>query len=169
MRFWKMSAYKESEIVTAATEATRRLGYNLRDDQMKVIVAFCRGQDVFLSLPTGSGKSLCYSCLPWTFDILRRKPSRSIVIVVSPLIALMKDQVSKLTAKGVKSVFVTIPDDECDDSFAEELHEGSYQVVFFSPESLLTVEAWRDMLVSDVYRGNVVGFIVDEAYCVKKW
>lgn len=41
--------------------------------------------------------------------------------------------------------------------------------MFFSPESLLTVEAWRDMLVSDVYRGNVVGFIVDEAHCVKKW
>ena len=101
MCFWKMSAYKESEIVTAATEAIRRLGYNLRDDQMKVILAFCHGQDVFVSLPTGLGKSHCYSCLPWTFDILRRKPSRSIVLVVSPLIAMMKDQVSKLTMKGV--------------------------------------------------------------------
>ena len=58
MCFWKMSAYKESEIVTAATEATRRLCYNFRDDQMKVIVAFSRGQDVFVSLPTGSGKNL---------------------------------------------------------------------------------------------------------------
>ena len=136
---------------------------------MRAIVQFCRGQDVFVSLPTGSGKSLCYSCLPWTFDLLKKHSSQSIIIVVTPLIALMKDQVSALIRKGVNSVYVTQSDDDCDDKFAEALYEGQYQLVFFGPESLLTVETWRDMLVSEVYQRNVVGFVVDEAHCVKKW
>ena len=53
---------------------------------------FVDGRDVFVMLPTGSGKSLCYTALPSVFDILRGKDGH-IVIVVSPLVALMKDQV----------------------------------------------------------------------------
>ncbi len=51
----------------------------------------------------------------------------------------------------------------------EEVHEGRHQVIFFSPESLLTEDTWRDMLQSWHYRENLVGFVVDEAHCVKKW
>ena len=79
-----MARYERKEIESAATEAAKRLGYCLRENQMRVIVQFCRGQDVFVSLPTGSGKSLCYSCLPWTFDLLKKHSSQSIIIVVTP-------------------------------------------------------------------------------------
>ena len=74
----------------------KKLGYELRAKQLEVVFKFMRGQDVFVSLPNGSGKSLCYSVLSWTFDRLRkrRKPSS----LVSPLVALMKDQVASLTA-----------------------------------------------------------------------
>ena len=127
---------------------------------------------MFVSLPTGSGKSLCYSCLPWTFDYLKGdewRTARSIVVVVSPLIALMKDQVAALLQKGVNAVYVSGGEKEVDENVVEELHERQYQLVFFSPESLLTVEEWRDMLQTEVYQENVVGFVVDEAHCVKKW
>ncbi len=72
---------------------------------------------------------------------------QSIVIVVSPLIALMKDQVTHLTEKGVNAAYVK-GDTEGDSTLGEELHEGQYQVVF-SPETLLRDETWRDMLQSE--------------------
>lgn len=61
---------------------------------------------MFVSLPTGSGKSLCYSCLSWVFD-QQRNTSGSIILVVSPLVALMKDQVAAFQNKGMNAVFVS--------------------------------------------------------------
>ncbi len=90
-----MAAYEESKILAAIEGAGKRLGYQLRPKQQEAVVSFIRGSDVFVSLPTGSGKSLCYSILPWAFDTLRgRSKAQSIVLVVSPLVALMKDQVT---------------------------------------------------------------------------
>jgi len=89
------------EDVSAAIEvAVRRLGYDSPTTQQKeAVTAFVKGNDVFVSLPTGGGKSLCYACLPWVFDALRSggevgSEHPSIVVVVSPLLSLMKDQVS---------------------------------------------------------------------------
>ncbi len=95
-------AYSDSKIVSAAKKAAERMGYTLRDKQREIVVCFVRGSDVFVSLPTGGGKSLCYGCLPWTFDQLRHvdQSRQSIVIVVSPLIASTKDQVTHLTEKA---------------------------------------------------------------------
>jgi len=56
-----------------------------------VVLAFVKGRDVFVFLPTGSGKSLCYSCLPRVFDCLKGTESKSVVVVVTPLLALMED------------------------------------------------------------------------------
>ena len=73
--------------------ASQRLGYSsVRDKQLLAIRTFMEGNDVFISSPTGSGKSLCYAVLPYAFDDLYHREG-SIVVVVSP-IALMKDQVS---------------------------------------------------------------------------
>ena len=79
----------------AATEAVVMLGYsNLKELQMAVIVSFVMGRDVFGILPTGYGKSLCYQCLPLIFDKLKSGSTcSSIVIVLAPLTAIMKDQV----------------------------------------------------------------------------
>ena len=56
---------------------------------------------MFVSLPTGSGKSLCYGVLPVLFDRLQRSDRRAIVVVVSPLISLMKDQTNSFSARGL--------------------------------------------------------------------
>ena len=83
----------------AATAAARKLGYKeMKQEQFWIVDYFVRGQDVFGVLPTGYGKSLCYACLPLVFDTLLKKPDgNSIVLIVSPLVAIMKDQVSWYT------------------------------------------------------------------------
>ena len=84
------AGYRES-----VTEAAKELGYPvMKPEQLDVVVAFVQGRDVFAILPTGFGKSLCYACLPGAFDkISKKKQGYSIIVVVTPLLAIMKDQV----------------------------------------------------------------------------
>ena len=75
----------------------QQLGYKrMKPEQMNVVISFLRGRDVFAVLPTGFGKTLCYACLPLVFDELSqaKEAKPSIVIVITPLNAIMKDQVS---------------------------------------------------------------------------
>lgn len=89
-------AMEKLNVTRSITEATRELGYPImKPEQLDITVAFVEGRDVFSVLPTGYGKSLCYSCLPYTFDKLANKERGfSIVVVVTPLVVIMKDQVS---------------------------------------------------------------------------
>ena len=74
-----------------------KLGYaSVKSHQLTVISSYVRGEDVFAVLPTGYGKSLCYALLPLSFDMLSDSPTRpSIVVVLTPLLAIMKDQASQ--------------------------------------------------------------------------
>ena len=76
-------------------EAAIELGYSLmKPEQVEVAVALIEGRDVFAILPTGFGKSFCYACLPVAIDKCQKKErGYSIVVVVSPLVAIVKDQV----------------------------------------------------------------------------
>ena len=86
----------EKFVRASATVVAKNLGYKeLKDLQMDVILSFVSGKDVFAVLSTGFGKSLCYGCLPKLFDILHQTQYPSIVIVVTPLIAIMEDQASE--------------------------------------------------------------------------
>ena len=154
----------------AVKKAALSMGYtSLRVKQKEAILGFIRGRDVFVSLPTGSGKSLCNSILPIVFDTLKKK-SRSIVLVISPLISLMKDQIRSLDSKGITATLVSKSSTPDDGSAVEQtLYEGGYQIIFFSPEALLGEETWRDLLQTQVYKKNVVALVVDEAHLVKKW
>ena len=83
----------QTTIVSAAENAAQSLGYTeLKDKQLEVIVNLLLGNDVFATLPTGYGKSLCYACLPKAFDTIL-KTEGSIIVVVTPLVAIIKDQV----------------------------------------------------------------------------
>lgn len=123
---------------------------------------FIPGRDIFVSLPMVSGKSLCYCILLGAFDAIQHSSS-SIVIVVSPLIAQMKDQVRAMIEGMFSMVYVGEVES------IDEVHEGNYQIVFISYEALLTDKTWRDMLHSPVYQERFVAFVVDKARCVKKW
>lgn len=71
----------------------------MKPAQVEVVLNFVRGRDVFAVLPTGFGKSLCYTSLPAAFDAINKKErGHTIVVVLTPLLAIMKDQVRKWVA-----------------------------------------------------------------------
>lgn len=157
-------------VEVAVKNAFESLGYtSVREEQMESARAILEGRDVFVSLPTGSGKSLCYGCLPLEFDTLRSvTQGKSIVVVVSPLKALMLDQVQTFIEKGVKAAYVGT--DDCNGaSTAEQMENGEISLVFMSPESMITSCRWREMFRSPVYIELLVAVVVDEAHRVDKW
>ena len=85
-----------TDVQLAAKQAAKALGYDhMKPEQLEVVCNILT-KDVFAVLPTGFGKTLCYTCLPAVFDQLLPSPEPSIVIVVTPLIAIMQDQVMLL-------------------------------------------------------------------------
>ena len=151
--------YSREDIDRAVRAAAQEMGYSkLRENQETVVKTFLQCRDVFVSLPTGSGKSLCYCILPLVFDKIKRKETESIAVVVSPLIALMKDQVMGMTRRNVSAVYVGEVE-EGSDTFLR-ICAGKYQIVFMSPEALLTDVKWRDMLQSQSRACSSVPFRV---------
>lgn len=130
---------------------------SFRPLQEEIIREALGGRDVFALLPTGGGKSLCYQ-LP----ALARP---GLCVVVSPLIALMKDQVDMLQSSGVPATFLN-SSLTADESRARlrGLHQGAYRLLYVAPERLLL-----DGFLEDVRRWQVHLFAIDEAHCVSEW
>jgi len=125
--------------------------------QREIIEASMGGTDVFALLPTGGGKSLCFQ-LP---ALLRS----GLTVVVSPLIALMKDQVDQLQASGVAATFLnsTLGAKEARSRLAG-LHQGEYKLLYVSPERIM-LDGWLDNLRA----WQVAAFAIDEAHCISEW
>ena len=144
----------------------------LRERQLQALYSFVSGEDVFVNLPTGYGKSLIFQMAPlvhvWMHDNVticswKKEP---IILIVSPLLALMQDQVRKLTSLGLKAAFVGA---EQEPAVLQDVAEGKFMFVFISPESTLASERWRNVLESSIYQRNLVGVAVDEVHCVTEW
>lgn len=133
-------------------------GYSsFRPLQREICEASLAGQDVFALLPTGGGKSLCFQ-LP---ALVRP----GLTIVVSPLIALMKDQVDALQASGVAATFLNSTlDAEESRARLRGLHRGEYKLLYVAPERLM-LEGWTENLQN----WNVACLAIDEAHCVSEW
>ena len=106
VNFCEMADCNLDKIIDGAASSA---GYpSLKVEQRKALKAFAEDRDVFVSLPTGYGKSSCYALLPAVFDRKKNLPEKtSIVVIVSPLVALMKDQTSSFTAKGISACYVS--------------------------------------------------------------
>ena len=135
----------------------------LKPLQRDIIRSFCSGNDVFVSLPTGYGKSYCFVLLPLVFNHLLG----SIVICIFPLTSLMMEQREKYSAQGICFEFVGELQQDID--AMTNVRKGLVQLLFISPESLLSNPQWREMLQLPVYQEKVVGLVVDEAHCISMW
>jgi len=133
-------------------------GYDgFRPLQREIMEANLAGRDTFALLPTGGGKSLCFQ-LP---ALLRE----GLTLVVSPLIALMKDQVNQLEAAGVEATFLnsSLGVKETKARLAG-LHQGRYKLLYAAPERLM-LDHWQENLRS----WNVAAIAIDEAHCISEW
>jgi ATP-dependent DNA helicase RecQ len=136
----------------------RTFGYgSFRPLQREICEATLAGKDVFALLPTGGGKSLCFQIPALTRG--------GLTVVVSPLIALMKDQVDQLQASGVAATFLnsTLDADEAR-SRLRGLHRNEYRLLYVAPERLM-LDGWIDNLK----KWNVTCVAIDEAHCVSEW
>ncbi len=129
---------------------------DLRPGQAEVIDLVLAGENTLAVLPTGGGKSLCYQLPAVVFG--------GLTLVISPLIALMRDQVEALKARGI---LAERWDSSCDDDFEplrNALNEGRVRLLYLSPERMLSPELW------DVLKSLSVDLIsVDESHCVAEW
>ena len=139
----------------------------LKCEQLLCIKHIYERNDVFLWLPTGFGKSLCYEVLPFVFDDKLGR-SNSVVIVVSPLISLMLDQVRSLRSRSVRAAIMS-SGSKIDKEFLvtdEDIRKCS--LLFCAPEAIDTSK-WRNMIAKPEFSSRVVAIVVDEAHCVSKW
>ncbi len=125
--------------------------------QEEIIRDALAGKDVFALLPTGGGKSLCFQ--------LPALARAGLTVVISPLIALMKDQVDSMQAAGVAATYLNsslTPDESR--ARLRGLHNGEFRMLYVAPERLLL-----SGFLSDLQRWNVNLIAVDEAHCVSEW
>ena len=142
----------------------------LKDEQKQALFYLVSGHDVFVNLPTGFGKSLIYELAPFVVkEMCLKKEGKSrsaIVLVISPLISLIKDQVKSLQKKGIKASFIGSGQEEAN---FKEILTGEINIVYSSPEAMLSNDHWHEMVCSPIYQESVVAVAVDEAHCITHW
>ena len=141
-------------------------GYEqFRGPQQAIVEHVVAGGDALVLMPTGGGKSLCYQ-IP---AIARQQAGHGITIVVSPLIALMHDQVGALHEAGVSAAFLnsTLSSDEAY-QVEQRLLRGEITLLYAAPERI-TTPRFLAQLDSLFERGQISLFAIDEAHCVSQW
>src|SRR5580700_4794200 len=128
-----------------------------RPGQDEIVASILDGRDVLAVMPTGSGKSLCYQ-LP---ALLRD----GLTVVVSPLIALMRNQVAQLRGYGIAAAALNSANDAADNwSTRDQIARGELRLLYIAPERLVKAET-LDLLK----RAKVALLAVDEAHCISQW
>ena len=141
-------------------------GYTaFRGPQQDIIEHLIAGGDALVLMPTGGGKSLCYQ-VP---AIARQRAGRGVTLVVSPLIALMHDQVGALHEAGVDAAFLNSSQTlEQSQEVQARLQRGELTLLYVAPERLNTPRM-LSLLASLHERGLLSLFAIDEAHCVSQW
>jgi len=145
-------------MTTALSTLKSVFGFDaFRPGQEGIIARLMAGENVLAVMPTGAGKSLCYQVPALLFD--------GLTIVISPLVALMDNQVSGLRANGVDAACIHSGQSR-DDNVAQwrRVSSGQSKILYLSPERLMTPRMLRAIGAL-----NPAMFVIDEAHCVSKW
>ena len=142
--------------ISYALECIGKGSLELKREQLEAVQSIYKGQDAFIFLPTGFGKSICYECLPFLYDFKFNRMNiqdRSTVLVVSPLISLMTNQVSSLKKRGVSAAILrSSRGDEINPSLVATHRNlkipGMYSILFSSPEAVIGIPEWRCAVIS---------------------
>jgi ATP-dependent DNA helicase RecQ len=123
--------------------------------QEKIILSVLNGNDNLVIMPTGGGKSVCFQLPALLFE--------GITLVVSPLIALMKDQVDGLNANGISAAYLN-SSQSAEENFEiiGKLQKGQIKLLYLAPESLSILET----LLQEI---NISCIAIDEAHCISSW
>ncbi len=138
----------------------RQFGYDsFRMNQEQAIETVLRGKDCVVLMPTGGGKSLCYQIPALMLD--------GLTVVISPLIALMKDQVDALKNNGVEAAFLNSTQTTQEQTKVfRDIRSGKLKLLYVAPERLLQS---GDQFIDYLKSVNVSLFAIDEAHCISSW
>jgi len=147
-----------SDLAAAQDILRKTFGFSaFRPGQAEIVGAVLDGRDVLAVMPTGSGKSLCYQ--------LPALARGSLSVVVSPLIALMRNQVAQLRGYGVAAAALNSANDAFENrAVLEDLARGELRLLYVAPERLLKPET-----LNLLKRAKVTMLAVDEAHCISQW
>ena len=145
-------------LTDAVASLQKHFGFeDFREGQRDVIASILEGKDAVVVMPTGSGKSLCYQLPAMILD--------GVTLVVSPLIALMKDQVDALRARGLPATFINSSITESEQrARIDSLRRGEHKLVYIAPERFRS-----SRFNSALQQIPISLFAVDEAHCISTW
>ena len=153
---------KEASVITPSLELTAALkrffGYDtFRGKQQEVIESLMEGNNTFVIMPTGAGKSLCYQ-LPAVI-------MEGTALVISPLIALMKNQVDQMQALGIEAGFLNSSMNRGDyEAVKQKVLNQELKLLYVAPESLV-----KEEFIDFLNQSNISFVAVDEAHCISEW
>lgn len=161
--------HRWSKDVLRALHQTFKLK-GFRNNQLEAINSALGGQDVFVLMPTGGGKSLIYQ-LP---SVIKSGKTKGVTVVVSPLLSLMQDQVDHLAELGISAVNLN---GDCSptqkrmvfEALRSDNVEDSIQLLYITPEMLAKNEAMVSALARLNDKGKFARLVIDEAHCVSQW
>lgn len=138
---------------------------SFRTNQLEAIHETMAGRDVFVLMPTGGGKSLCYQ-LP---AVCKTGATQGVTIVVSPLLALMQNQVSGLKEKSVDVLLWNSETADVGEIMRRLRGDPKPALMYVTPEKLKESRSLKNILLDLYNNGDLARFVIDEAHCISTW
>ena len=142
-----------------------------------MLEAVYSGRDVVAALPTGYGKSIIFHLLPALLFDKVNSGNIALVIVLSPLNSIIRDQIRKINQGNIKATVLNVQKNENSDevqldlahSNSSLLRDGRYDLVFTHPEAVLSSKEGLELFQSTLYQRSVQAVVIDEAHCILEW